>query len=172
MRDDLLENGLGLERLVESAGAARSGIFQIQLTLVELWAHRRRGWMGNRALDALDHLAGVFQRYVVDAAKATAFDRTAAQTTLIALTEINSSGEAVPRPLAWEAVATLTAVAHGDPLDFRDWLAGAGLIDLWRGSPASGEVGVGTPPPGSVAVRIALARSDVAPYVHGPRRYG
>jgi hypothetical protein len=126
----LLENGL-TERIVEGAGSARSAILQIQLTLEALWTDRRRGWLGNRSLDAHGHVSGLFRAHANRRLADLIHDPSALEAMFTALTDLNSSGDLTTRSLPWEQLKGVSNLErNGDAL--RDALANAGILDLWR----------------------------------------
>ncbi len=152
MAGHLLENGLA-ERLTEGAGTARSALLQAQLALAALWDMRSEGWLTNRALDALGHLAGVFKRHL-DASLAAldAADRRAATVLCQALCQLEArDGVPLAAPLPWSQARTPAALAAVGAERLRDRLAAFGLIDLWHDA---------SPPPGADGLQVALARSD------------
>ena len=152
----LLENGLA-ERLTEGAGAARNALFQAQLGLAALWESRRDGWLTNRALDGLGHLAGVFKRHL-DACLAAydEADRRAAVVLLEALCQLESKdGVPLATPLPWSQARTPALLAAVDAERLRDRLAAEGLIDVWHDDAAA---------PAVAGLQVALARHDARSY--------
>ena len=156
MAGHLLENGLA-ERVTEGAGPVRAALFQAQLALAALWESRRDGWLTNRALDGLGHLAGIFWRHVhARLAALDPGDRRAAVVLFEALCQLESKeGAPLAMPLAWSQARTPPAVAAVGAERLRDLLAADGLIDVWHDAGAT---------PAAGGLQVALARSDARGY--------
>jgi hypothetical protein len=155
----LLEPGLA-DRLVESAGPARSAIVQIQRVLEQLWPRRRRGWLTNQALDEIGHLDGVFARHAAEVIGALpTHQRMAVRAMLLAMVTLDGQAWR-PRPRAWPSLASLGAFAkmRHRAESLRDLLAGQGLIDLWW----EAGTGAATVAPVRPEVRVYFDAADAA----------
>lgn len=127
----LLEPGLA-DRLLADSGAMSSAVAQVQRALAELWAGRRRGWLTNRAYDALGGLSGSY------VARAEAFVQAsqgtfggAAIEFLRNLVQFDATLHVASQPRAWQSLATIPALRAIDVVALRDRLLEARLIDLW-----------------------------------------
>jgi WD40 repeat protein len=160
----LLENGL-TDRLIESAGDSKNAIFQIQLALAALWRERRRGWLTNKGLDGLGHLAAVFQRHIdTTLADLSESDRKASNTLFQKLSQLAPNLKLVSQPQPWAVIETVPAINTVGATRLRECLAAAGLIDLWR------EVAEGQslPPLATKsATFVALTRPNPMQYLGG-----
>lgn len=155
----LLEPGL-TERLIESAGRARSAIYQIQLALAALWPERRRGWLTNKSLDALGHLGSVFIRHLeTNLALLNEADRDAATILFKTLSRLNPNLKLTPEPQSWDAVATIPTLISVGSVRMRDWLVEHGLLDLWQEDSAKLTSG------DQDTLRVALVRPNPMHYL-------
>ncbi len=152
----LLENGLA-ERITESAGPAHAALLHAQLALHALWGHRREGWLTNRALDGLGHVAGVFAQHLQGCLAALEpTDRSAAVVLFQSLCRLEST-EGLPLAVAlpWAQACTPHTLARAGAARLRDRLASQGLIDLWFETPPGAR---------APACQVALARADARSY--------
>jgi hypothetical protein len=153
----LLENGLA-ERLIESAGVARSAIYQIQLAFAAIWPQRRRGWVTNKSLDACGHLAGVFIEHRKRALTALSdIEREAAVVLFKTLSILDANQRLARNELPWDVVGSIPLLQKCGAVSLRDRLAADGLIDLWRKTPTDS----------SGRVFVALVRPNPLQYFDG-----
>ena len=152
----LLENGL-FQRVTESVGSAHAAMFQAQLALQGLWGSRRDGWLTNRGLDGLGHLAGVFKRHLhARLAALDEADRQAAAVLFQALCQVDSkSGIPLAVSLPWLEARTPAVLAAAGAERLRDRLAADGLIDIWCDATGSSA---------AAGLQVALTRSDARSY--------
>ena len=156
----LLEPGLA-ERLIESAGSARSAIAQIQLALAAIWPERKRGWLTNKNLDAAGHLGGIVtQRRRSFLAALAPVELAATRILFSRLVALSSTYAVVTSPQPWATVAGVPAIERIDAVALRDRLAGVGLIDLYNADAVD--------PQNDAPARelqVALTRPDVSVYL-------